>query len=184
VQIAQGVVSAYTGSSKTVTLAFDPAIFTMAASDNIAFFPGVNVRYVSEDKTAADTLELFAEALKQDTGQLDDGSFAADGKTGFSLSATGLDAIVKMKALLDGTPSGEIATDADPRTTTAFETTLTEATDDHYNGAFIVFYSGALAGQSRKIDDYDGTTKVVTVATEFTEAPAVGDDFLIIGRSE
>jgi hypothetical protein len=105
-------------------------------------------------------------------------------KTGFKLAADGLDAIVKMKALLDGTPSGEIATDADPRTTTAFETTLAEATDDHYNGAFIVFYSGALIGQSRKISDYDGTTKVVTVATAFTEAPAVGDDFLIIGRSE
>jgi predicted amidohydrolase len=61
---------------------------------------------------------------------------------------------------------------------------LAEASNDHYNGAFVVFYSGALAGQSRKISDYDGTTKVLTVAVAFTEAPAAGDDFLIIGRSE
>jgi hypothetical protein len=73
--------------------------------------------------------------------------------------------------------------DPDP-STTAFETDLAEATNDHYNGAFCVFYSGALAGQSRKISDYDGTSKVLTVATAFTEAPAAGDDFLIIGRSE
>lgn len=148
-------------------------------------FPTANVKAISDDTTAADTLELFAEALKQDTGQLDDGTFAADGKTGFALSATGLDAIVKMKALLDGTPSGSVVDDNDPDpTATAFETDLSEATNDHYNGAFVVFYSGALAGQSRKISDYDGTTKVVTVATAFTEAPTAGDDFLIIGRSE
>lgn len=36
VQKAVGVVSAYTGSSKTVTLAADPAIFTMAAGDNVS----------------------------------------------------------------------------------------------------------------------------------------------------
>ena len=42
VQVAQGVVSDYTGATKTVTLAFDPAIFTMAASDNISLFPRVS----------------------------------------------------------------------------------------------------------------------------------------------
>jgi hypothetical protein len=106
-------------------------------------------------------------------------------KTGYALSATGLDAVLKMKALLDGTPSGSVVDDDDPDpSTTAFETDLAEASNDHYNGAFVVFYSGALAGQSRKISDYDGTTKVLTVAVAFTEAPAAGDDFLIIGRSE
>lgn len=91
----------------------------------------------------------------------------------------------KLAALTDGTPSGSVVDDNDPDpTATAFETDLTEASNDHYNGAFVVFYSGALAGQSRKISDYDGTTKVLTVAAAFTEAPAAGDDFLIIGRSE
>lgn len=43
VQIALGVIADYTGSTKTVTLAADPAIFTMAAGDNISIFPRPNV---------------------------------------------------------------------------------------------------------------------------------------------
>lgn len=39
VQIAQALVSDYVGSTKTVTLAADPGIFTMAAGDNASFFP-------------------------------------------------------------------------------------------------------------------------------------------------
>jgi len=158
--------------------------YEIMVPEGVHFQPS-NAKAISDDATAADVLELFAEALKQDTGQLDDGTFDATGKTGYALSATGLDSVVKMKALLDGTPSGSVIDDNDPDpTTTAFETDLAEASNDHYNGAFCVFYSGALAGQSRKISDYDGTTKVLTVAVAFTEAPAAGDDFLIIGRSE
>lgn len=91
----------------------------------------------------------------------------------------------RLEALVDGTPTGAVVDDNDPDPlATAFETNLTEATDDHYNGAFVVFYSGALLGQSRKISDYDGTNKIITVATAFTEAPAAGDTFMILGRSE
>lgn len=39
-QIALGVVSDYTGSTKTVTLTEDPAIFTMATGDTIILLPG------------------------------------------------------------------------------------------------------------------------------------------------
>ena len=46
VQRAIGCVSAYTGSTKTVTLAADPAIFTMAAKDNISFFPPVDAKWL------------------------------------------------------------------------------------------------------------------------------------------
>lgn len=46
VQRAIGVVSAYTGSTKTVTLAADPAVFTMAAKDNISFFVPSNTKFV------------------------------------------------------------------------------------------------------------------------------------------
>lgn len=63
-------------------------------------------------------------------------------------------------------------------TTTSFVTALTEATDDHYNGRIITFTSGALAGQSTDITDYNGTTKAVTV-TALTEAPANGVSFVI-----
>jgi len=91
----------------------------------------------------------------------------------------------RLEAVLDATPGGAVVDDNDPDpSTTAFETNLSEATNDHYNGAFVVFTSGALLGQSRKIGDYDGTSKVLTVATAFTEAPTAGDTFIILGRSE
>jgi len=91
----------------------------------------------------------------------------------------------RLEAILDAMPGGAVVDDNDPDpTATAFETNLTEATNDHYNGAFVVFTSGALLGQSRKISDYDGTNKILTVAAAFTEAPTAGDTFLILGRSE
>jgi hypothetical protein len=46
VQVELGYVSAYTGSTKTVTLAADPAVFTVAAKDNISLFPPANVRAI------------------------------------------------------------------------------------------------------------------------------------------
>lgn len=41
VQVAYGYVSDYTGATKTVTLASDPGIFTMAVGDNISIMPPV-----------------------------------------------------------------------------------------------------------------------------------------------
>lgn len=63
-------------------------------------------------------------------------------------------------------------------TATAFTTSLTEATNDHYNGRTLTFTSGALAGQMTTIVDYNGGTKLVTVAA-MTEAPGNGDQFFI-----
>jgi hypothetical protein len=73
--------------------------------------------------------------------------------------------------------------DAPDPSATAFETNLTETTTDHYKGAFVVFTSGNLKDQSRKITGYDGTTKILTVSA-FTDTPAGGDTFAIVGRSE
>jgi hypothetical protein len=88
----------------------------------------------------------------------------------------------KLEATLDATPSGEVSDVSS--STTVFDTTLTSIVDDYYNGAFIVFYTGDLIGQSRLISDYDGTGKTITVSTAFTAAPADEDKFLILGRSE
>src|SRR5690606_13892571 len=57
-----------------------PANVTQFGGSNGTFasgIPAVNAAQVSGDATAADTLELFAEALDQSTGQLDSGSFAS-----------------------------------------------------------------------------------------------------------
>ena len=91
----------------------------------------------------------------------------------------------RFEAVLDASPGGVVVDDNDPDPlATAFETDLAEASNDHYNGAFLLFYTGNLTGQSRKISDYDGTSKVVTLATAFTDVPAAGDAFIILGRSE
>jgi hypothetical protein len=63
--------------------------------------------------------------------------------------------------------------------TTTFVTALTEATDDHYNNCTLTFLDGALAGQSRVIADYNGTTKAVTFDEALTDAPANGAEFQI-----
>lgn len=60
--------------------------------------PDVNVVSVSGDTTAADTLELFVEALDQATGQLDSGSLASGTITAASLAA---DAITAAKVAAD-----------------------------------------------------------------------------------
>jgi hypothetical protein len=51
-----------------------------------------NVTQISGDGTAADTLELFAEALDQSTGQIDSGSFAAGAITAAAIADAAIDA--------------------------------------------------------------------------------------------
>jgi len=62
---------------------------------------------------------------------------------------------------------------------TQMSTTLTEVTDDHYNGRLVAWTSGALVGQYATISDYDGTTKILTFST-VTDIPADGDTFVIL----
>jgi hypothetical protein len=69
-------------------------------------------------------------------------------------------------------------------TTTVFITHLTEATSDQYNGAILAFTSGDLAGEGRRISDYDGGTKTITVESAFTAIPADNTAFVILGRIE
>jgi hypothetical protein len=68
-------------------------------------------------------------------------------------------------------------------TATAFKTDLTQA-NDFFNNSFLLFTSGSLDGQSRKISDFANTDGVVTLATALTSAPADGSGFIIVGRSE
>lgn len=65
-------------------------------------------------------------------------------------------------------------------TATDFDTNLTQAVDDFWNGALLVFYEGALLGQSRTILDYDGTSKNIILSSPFTSAPSNGNRFIIV----
>ena len=78
-----------------------------------------------------------------------------------------------------GGASGAVV--ANGPTDTIFKTDLANATDDYYNGLFIEFTSGDLDGEKQTIDDYDGTLKVITVASAFSAAPGIGDTFVIEG---
>jgi len=115
-----------------------------------------------------------------------------------TLSATEMDADNIVVTFLDAAgsqwcdaalviqPTGLITSgtvnDSSP-STTDFDTTLTGFGNDFFNNAFVVFTDGALKGQSRKIGDYVSSTGNISVAA-LTAAPANGDPFIILGRSE
>ncbi|MFH0988216.1 MAG: LamG-like jellyroll fold domain-containing protein [Parcubacteria group bacterium] len=68
-------------------------------------------------------------------------------------------------------------------TTASFVTALTNVTDDFYNNSVLTFTSGALNGQARRISDYNGTTKQITVSPALTSAPANADSFTIVKQN-
>lgn len=127
------------------------------------------------------------------------------GKTGYSLAATGLDAIASTatgmveiaKAIWDRVLTGathNIAASAGRRlrsvgdvtsgtvndaaaTTTSFISTLTGAHDDHFADQTLFFTDGALAGMSRIITSYISSTKEITFDEPLPAAPGDGDAF-------
>lgn len=77
-----------------------------------------------------------------------------------------------------------VVSDAGP-TATDFDTDLTEVTDGHYNDCVCVFTTGVLTGQHRKVDVYTGTNGNINLGTKpYTEAPANGNAFQVLGRIE
>lgn len=81
--------------------------------------------------------------------------------------------------LAAGTLGLVTATAGSGSTTTKVVSDLSETTNDHYNGRTLVFTSGALQGQAAAVTDYVGATKELTV-TALTEAPTVGDGFILV----
>jgi hypothetical protein len=69
-------------------------------------------------------------------------------------------------------------------TTSTFTTDLASAVDDYYKDALVIFRTGNLANQYKRIGGYTGSTKLITLATgkAFTAAPANGDVFEILTR--
>ena len=49
IQLAQGDVDDYTGSSKTITLKTDPGIYTMAVGDSVSIFQRTNFEKIADD---------------------------------------------------------------------------------------------------------------------------------------
>lgn len=78
-------------------------------------------------------------------------------------------------------PSGAVVADA-ANTAQTFKTDLASATNDTYKDSFLLFISGTLIDQQKKIITYLGTSKFISVATSFTAAPTAADVFKIINR--
>jgi hypothetical protein len=52
--------------------------------------------------------------------------------------------------------------------------------DDFYNNRFLIFTSGSLKGQGRRINDYTGSSKQFQIDGVYTSAGGTGDDFIIV----
>ena len=96
----------------------------------------------------------------------------------YALGASGISTYDDiMEALTKGT-SAAVVDDASNSATT-FETNLTQAANDYYNDGVLVFSSGNCKGETKRISDYDGGTKFITVDSALSEKPAAGDTFNI-----
>lgn len=65
-------------------------------------------------------------------------------------------------------------------TTTSFVVGGTITVNDFFNDQVLVFTTGALAGQSKPVLDYDGATKTITLSEALTSAPANGVEFVLV----
>jgi hypothetical protein len=126
--------------------------------------PLVMVSGISGDETAADTLELFAEALDQSTGQLDSGSVANGTLTAAAIAA---DAFTAAKFAAD------VTTELQSGLATAAELAKVPKSD-----GTATWNATALASINTQVDtalaDYDGPTNA-----ELSTALAAADDAVL-----
>lgn len=87
------------------------------------------------------------------------------------------DAADNLEAAMESVVVGTVGSGS--TTTKVVSSSITESTNDHYNGRLIVFRTGALAGQAASITDFSGASKEFTVSA-LTEAPTSGDLFVIV----
>lgn len=64
-----------------------------------------------------------------------------------------------------------------------FDTNLTQVQTDHWKDAFATFTTGTLAGQTKAITAYNGTTKCMTVKSPgFSTTPTAGDTGILVNK--
>jgi len=148
-QKAVGSVSDYVGSTKTVTLSADPAIFTMAVGDTIDIIANVS--------GTAPTAAAIADAV-WDEAIADHQAVLSAGRT------LTLGGVVIAETTATGTP-----------TTTEIVLAAGSAVDDFYNDATLRILSGAGLGQARIVTDYVGATKTCSFDEAFAVAPSASD---------
>lgn len=121
--------------------------------------------------TEARLAELDAANIPSDV----DAVLADTGTDGVVVNAAGLaaDAVTEIRSLVSGTA------DAGGSTTTMVDAARTEA-DDVWNGAWILFTSGAVANQTRLITNFDAVTDTTTFAPAATASIGAGITYEIL----
>lgn len=66
-------------------------------------------------------------------------------------------------------------------TAATFKTDLAEGTDDYWKDGFLLFITGTMQGQVKKISAFDEGTDFITTDA-FTGAPTAGDIFVVVNR--
>lgn len=78
-----------------------------------------------------------------------------------------------------GHPSGTVVANGG-NTATTFKTSLTEASNDYWKDVLILFTSGTLTGQVRKVVTYTASTAFVILSSALTSTPTAGDRFVLV----
>lgn len=74
---------------------------------------------------------------------------------------------------------GTVVSDAG-NTSSTFKTDLTEGSTNYWTDALLVFVTGSLAGQVKKVSSFNFTTDFISTATAYTAAPSAGDRFMLV----
>lgn len=194
VQIAIGYVTDYTGATRTVTLAADPGIFTMAAGDNASFFMPANVAAVAGtaqtandngadintllDRVGAFTgtgvnniLGFLQAIMRSDVttpsdvgGTYDDANDSLEAIRNRGDAAWTTGSGSGLTPLASGTAQGGTASTVQLAAGETFA-------NDELNGNVVKITSGTGAGQARVITDYVGATDTATVYPNWTTNP-------------
>ena len=137
----------------------------MDTSNNLI---AANVERINDSTTSASNLSDYTDGTSNQP--VDVTKISGD-----SLAAT------RLESMMDGCEVFQVDDTAFTPTTTAFETTATEATTDHYKDRIVLFINGDLAGQQKACTAYalSGGRGKFTVDA-LTEAPGNGDRFILV----
>lgn len=88
-----------------------------------------------------------------------------------------------MAALPNASAAAVIATvnDVSPSSSSFKGASTLSSSDNFYQGSWLAFTSGSLAGITRRISSYTGATRLLSFSTPFPVSPSNGDAFIVIG---
>ena len=168
IDVAGGGVEVQTFQAGAITA----AAFTAGAIDAAAIANAA----IDAATFAAGAIDAAAIA----NGAIDAATFAAGAIDAAAIASNAIDAdalaadvTTELRALVTGT------SDAGGTTTTLVDAALTQA-DDVFNGAWVLFTSGAVANQARLITDFDAATDTATFAPAATASIGAGITYEIL----